>query len=97
MQLRLGYVWGENSRYLGPSEYSYALAAGVESLRSNGVEMDVHIKTHPRFMDEWVDLLVRTLLNSRISRSILLLSSLLVVRCCIPIDQLSFGLVNITN
>lgn len=58
MQLRFGYVWGEKGLDLGPSDYRYALATGVESLRLNGVEMDVHIKTHPRFMDEWVDLLV---------------------------------------
>ena len=29
-------------------------------LQSSKVDMDVHVKTHPRFMDEWVDLLVRT-------------------------------------
>ena len=63
VQLRLGYLWTENSRYLGPSEYLDTLAAGVRSLLSNRVEMDVHIKTHPRFMDEWVDILVRTVVR----------------------------------
>lgn len=58
VQLRFGYVWGEKSQYLGPNEYKYALDTGVESLRFKRVEMDVHIKTHPRFMDEWVDFLV---------------------------------------
>lgn len=61
VQLRLGYVWGENCRYLGPSDYCYTLAAGVHSLQLKGVDMDIHIRTHPRFMDEWVDLLVRTM------------------------------------
>lgn len=67
MQLRFGYVWGEDGRSLGPSEYVYTLATGIESLRLNGVEMDVHIKTHPKFMDEWVDLLVRTLFRIMVS------------------------------
>ena len=58
VQLRFGYVWGEKGQDLGPSDYRYALDTSVESLRLNGVDMDVHIKTHPRFMDEWVDLLV---------------------------------------
>lgn len=61
VQLRLGYVWGEQCRYLGPSEYLITLAASVRSLQAKGIEMDVHIKTHPRFMDKWVDFLVRTL------------------------------------
>ncbi|CAD6583317.1 MAG: hypothetical protein ASARMPREDX12_001231 [Alectoria sarmentosa] len=59
VQLRFGYVWGEKVWDLGPSEYRYTLATGVENLRLRGVEIDVHIRTHPRFMDEWVDLLVR--------------------------------------
>lgn len=63
VQLRLGYVFGEDGRYLGPSEYLYTLDIGVESLRLSGVEMDVHIKTHPKFMDEWVDILVRNLFS----------------------------------
>lgn len=61
VQLRLGYVWGEQCRYLGPREYLVTLAAGIRSLRAKGIEMDVHIKTHPRFMDRWVDFLVRTM------------------------------------
>ena len=61
VQLRLGYVFGENGQYLGPDEYRGILAAGVHSLRLNGVDMDVHIRTHPRFMDEWVDSLVRAI------------------------------------
>lgn len=60
MQLRLGYVWGEKGFHLGPSEYRHTFAPAVESLRLNGVEMDIHIKTHPRFLDDWVDILVRT-------------------------------------
>ena len=60
MQLRFGYVWGENGRDLGPNEYRYFLATALEPLRLNEVETDVHIKTHPKFMDEWVALLVRT-------------------------------------
>ncbi len=60
MQLRFGYVWGEDCRYLGPDEYHFILATGIQNLRLHGVEIDVHIKTHPRFMDEWADLLVST-------------------------------------
>ena len=59
VKLQIGYVWGEEGRNLGPSEYRYTLATALESLRLNGVETDLHIRTHPRFMDEWVDILVR--------------------------------------
>ena len=60
MLLQFGYVWGEDSRYLGPKDYLYLLSTGTGSLRLSGAEIDVHIKTHPRFLDEWVDLLVST-------------------------------------
>lgn len=60
VQLSLGFVWEEQCLYLGPGKYLVTLAAGVRSLRAKGIEMDVHIKTHPRFMDNWVDFLVRT-------------------------------------
>ena len=57
--LQFGYMWVEDGRYLGPKDYLYLLLAGT-NLRASGVEVDVHIKTHPRFLDEWVDLLVST-------------------------------------
>ena len=61
MQLRLGYAWGEECRYFGPSEYRDVVIAGARSLLSNGVDVHVHIRTHPRFMDQWVDLLVSSI------------------------------------
>ena len=61
MQLRLGYAWGEECRYFGPSEYRDVVIAGAQSLLSNGVDVHVHIRTHPRFMDQWVDLLVSSI------------------------------------
>lgn len=60
VQLRFGYVWGQNGRYLGPGMYHNIMNSGVERVRLKGVDMDVHIRTHPKFLDEWVDLLVRT-------------------------------------
>ena len=66
VQLRLGFVWGENCLYLGPREYMESLETGLvclssQSQRKGGkVEVEVHVRTHPRFMDEWVDVLVRT-------------------------------------
>lgn len=63
VKLRVGYVWGEKGHDLGPSEYRYTLATALESLRLNGVVTDVHIRTHPKFMDEWVDILVRTVFH----------------------------------
>ena len=66
VQLRFGYVWGEDCRRLGPGEYMDTLMAGVQFLQSNGVDFDVHVKTHPRFMDDWVDLLVSTFFQCQI-------------------------------
>ncbi|CAF9937817.1 hypothetical protein IMSHALPRED_000558 [Imshaugia aleurites] len=57
VQLSLGYVWGANGRELGPSQYCETLATGIENLILNEVELGVHIKTHPKFIDEWVDIL----------------------------------------
>lgn len=59
VKLQVGYVWGESGQRLGPSEYRYILANALECLRLNRVDMEVHIRTHPKYMDEWVDLLVR--------------------------------------
>lgn len=58
--LQFGYVWVEDGCHLGPKDYLYLLSTGTRSLRLSGAEIDVHIKTHPRFLDEWVDLLVST-------------------------------------
>lgn len=61
VQLRFGYAWGEECRYFGPGEYRDVVIAGAQSLLSNGVDLHVHIRTHPRFMDQWVDLLVSSI------------------------------------
>lgn len=66
VQLRLGHVFGENGLCLPPPKYFETLAHGVAGLQLSGVEVDVHIKTHPRFMDEWVDLLVSNVSCCRI-------------------------------
>ena len=81
--LQFGYVWGEDGRYLGPKEHLCILSTGVRSLRLSGVEIDVHIKTHPRFLDEWVDLLVRTYFvsTSCILYSVLRLLNSFVIHC----------------
>ena len=60
VQLRLGYAWGEECRYFGPSEYRDVVIAGAQSLLLSGVDVHVPIRTHPRFMVQWVDLFVRS-------------------------------------
>ena len=63
VQLRLGFAWGEECRYFGPSEYIDIVLAGALRLLLGGADVHVHIKTHPRFMDQWVDLLVSSFLR----------------------------------
>ena len=75
--MRFGYVWGEDSRHLEPKDYLHLLSTGTRSLRLSGVEIDVHIRTHPRFLDEWVDLLVSTYF---VSTSSILYSALRLLR-----------------
>ena len=63
VQLRLGCVFGEESRNIGPKDYRDFLAASYPNLRLRGVDTHVHIRTHPRFMDSWVDNLVSTVFH----------------------------------
>ena len=56
VQVRLSYFWGENPRSLSPMYFS-ALLSCIINMR-NAERIAVHIRTHPIYMDPWVDLLV---------------------------------------
>ena len=57
IQLQLKPVWGENMRRLDPKLYWPLLNSAV-LLRGRRVDVQVHVHTHPRYLDEWVDTLV---------------------------------------
>ncbi|KAK3171672.1 hypothetical protein OEA41_003756 [Lepraria neglecta] len=57
IQLQLKPVWGEDIRRLDPELYWPLLNSAIV-LRGRGVDTQVHVHTHPRYLDEWVDTLV---------------------------------------
>ena len=57
VQLRLAYVWGEDAERVGLSWHS-DLVDSVMLLKGRGVCITVHVRTHPRWLDPWVDMLV---------------------------------------
>lgn len=50
LQVRLGYVWGEDNRRLYPDHYKPYLDIVRGSQRTKGGEIDVCIKTNPRYI-----------------------------------------------
>lgn len=62
IELRLGYSWGDDLKALHQGYYwptlSVAIGLRRKLLEEGGGEVRVHVKIHPKFLDEWVDILV---------------------------------------
>ena len=57
IRIRLDFVLGEDPRHLNPIFYM-ALVSCIYSMKTRG-NFEIHLVTHPRYMDLWVDTLVR--------------------------------------
>jgi len=58
IQLRLSYAWGEDPQRLQPTHHWPVLSSCLSLTARKGVNVDIHVRTHPSHLDEWVDLLV---------------------------------------
>jgi len=58
VQVRLSYAWGEDPQSIQPTHHWPVLSPCLSLMGRKGVDVDIHIRTHPFHLDEWVELLV---------------------------------------